>query len=178
MDCSLLGSSVHGILQERILEWVAISFSRGSSKPGIKSRSLALQTDSLPTELWGKPLERHIRYFFCGLIKACRYIPDRLTEMVGKLNFSHRKVTVYGFIVLIKIILIYIDITLFLFYKIKEIEQLITWRLNPWKLLFWYYLGSWVRISLDLLLSFLFITEVNQTLELPLASNITAQENL
>ena len=29
MDCSLPGSSVHGILQARILEWVAISFSRG-----------------------------------------------------------------------------------------------------------------------------------------------------
>ena len=33
MDCSLPGSSFHGILQERILEWVAISFSRGSSWP-------------------------------------------------------------------------------------------------------------------------------------------------
>ena len=33
MDCSLPGSSVHRILQERILEWVAISFSRGSSWP-------------------------------------------------------------------------------------------------------------------------------------------------
>ena len=33
MDCSLPGSSVHGILQVRILEWVAISFSRGSSRP-------------------------------------------------------------------------------------------------------------------------------------------------
>ena len=33
MDCSLPGSSVHGIHQERILEWVAISFSRGSSWP-------------------------------------------------------------------------------------------------------------------------------------------------
>ena len=30
MDCSPPGSSVHGILQARILEWVAISFSRGS----------------------------------------------------------------------------------------------------------------------------------------------------
>lgn len=46
--------------------------------------------------------------------------------MVGKLNFSHRKVTVYGFIVLIKTSLIYIDITFFLFYKIIEIGQLIT----------------------------------------------------
>ena len=33
MDCSLPGSSVHGILQVRILEWVAIPFSRGSSWP-------------------------------------------------------------------------------------------------------------------------------------------------
>ena len=33
LDCSLPGSSVHGILQARILEWVAISFSRGSSQP-------------------------------------------------------------------------------------------------------------------------------------------------
>ena len=33
MDCSLPGSSVHGIFQARVLEWVAISFSRGSSRP-------------------------------------------------------------------------------------------------------------------------------------------------
>ena len=33
MDCSPPGSSVHGILQARILEWVAIPFSRGSSWP-------------------------------------------------------------------------------------------------------------------------------------------------
>ena len=32
MDCSLPGSSVHGIFQARVLEWVAISFSRGSSR--------------------------------------------------------------------------------------------------------------------------------------------------
>ena len=33
MDCSPPGSSVHGIIQARILEWVAISSSRGSSQP-------------------------------------------------------------------------------------------------------------------------------------------------
>ena len=33
MDCSSTGSSVHGILQARILEWVAVPFSRGSSWP-------------------------------------------------------------------------------------------------------------------------------------------------
>ena len=38
MDCSLPGSSVHGILQARVLEWVAISFSRGSSWPRVWTR--------------------------------------------------------------------------------------------------------------------------------------------
>ena len=33
IDCSLPGFSVHGIFQARILEWVAVSFSRGSSQP-------------------------------------------------------------------------------------------------------------------------------------------------
>ena len=55
MDYSPSGSSVHGILQARTLEWVAISFSRGSSHPGFEPGSPALQEDSLPTELQGKP---------------------------------------------------------------------------------------------------------------------------
>ena len=42
---------VHGILQTRILEWVAFPFSRLSSQP----RSPALQADSLPAEPQGKP---------------------------------------------------------------------------------------------------------------------------
>ena len=33
MDCSLPGSSAHGIFQAIVLEWIAISFSRGSSRP-------------------------------------------------------------------------------------------------------------------------------------------------
>ena len=36
----MLGSSVHGIFQARILEWVAISYSRDLPEPGIKSTSL------------------------------------------------------------------------------------------------------------------------------------------
>ena len=38
MDCSPPGSSIHGILQARILEWVAISFCRGSSQPNDQIR--------------------------------------------------------------------------------------------------------------------------------------------
>ena len=55
MDCSPLDSPVHGILQARILEWVAIPFSRGSSDPGIEPRSPPLQADSFLSEPPGKP---------------------------------------------------------------------------------------------------------------------------
>ena len=50
LDCSLPGSSIHGILQGRILEWVAIPFSRGSSQPGMEPGSPAMQEDSLGFE--------------------------------------------------------------------------------------------------------------------------------
>ena len=53
-DYSPPGSSVH-YKQARILEWVVIPFSRGSSKPGIEPGSPALQADSLPSEPPGKP---------------------------------------------------------------------------------------------------------------------------
>ncbi|CAI9173720.1 unnamed protein product [Rangifer tarandus platyrhynchus] len=54
--CHPMDYTVHGMLQARILEWVAFPFPRGSSQPGIKPRSPALQADSLPTELSGKPM--------------------------------------------------------------------------------------------------------------------------
>ena len=54
MDCSQPGSSVRGILQARILEWVAISFSGDLPDPGIKPRSPALQAVALLSELLGK----------------------------------------------------------------------------------------------------------------------------
>ena len=64
MDCSLPGSSVHGILQARILEWVAMPSFRGSSPARVEPRSPTLQadftcrfltSDSLPSEPPGQP---------------------------------------------------------------------------------------------------------------------------
>ena len=49
--CDLMDDRVHGILQARILEWVAFLFSRGSSQPRAIS---AWQVDSLPAEPQGK----------------------------------------------------------------------------------------------------------------------------
>ena len=51
MDCSQQGSSVHGILQARILEWVATSFCRGSSWPRDWTR-----------DFWGSYIGRQILY--------------------------------------------------------------------------------------------------------------------
>ena len=50
--CDPIDYTVHGILQARILEWVAFPFSRGFSQP----RSPTLQVDSLPAEPQGKPM--------------------------------------------------------------------------------------------------------------------------
>ena len=52
MGCSPPGFSVHGILQARKLEWVAISFSRGLPNSGIKPASPTLQAESLPLSHW------------------------------------------------------------------------------------------------------------------------------
>ena len=51
MDCSPPGSSVHGILKARIMEWAAMPSFRGWIKP----MTPALQVVSLPTEPPGKP---------------------------------------------------------------------------------------------------------------------------
>ena len=51
--CDPMVYTVHGILQARILEWVAFPFSRVLPNPGIESRSPALLADSLPAEPQG-----------------------------------------------------------------------------------------------------------------------------
>ena len=56
MDCSPPGSSVHGISQARILEWVTISFTRSLPDPGIKLMSPAWQVNSLPLSQQGSPM--------------------------------------------------------------------------------------------------------------------------
>ena len=100
MDCNLPGSSVHGILQARILEWVAISFSRGSSLPGdctqvspIVGRSLTIWAQwpnpdtgiySEAGWLWeNKVTSRRLSLVMCkmGRICACKYLLCELKLM-------------------------------------------------------------------------------------------------
>ena len=50
MDCSPSGSSVHGIIQAKILVWVAFLSAEDFLNPGIEPNSPALQADSLLSE--------------------------------------------------------------------------------------------------------------------------------
>ena len=53
--CDPMDYTVHGILQARILEWVAVPFSRVSSQPRDETQSPILQADYLPAEPPGMP---------------------------------------------------------------------------------------------------------------------------
>ena len=59
MECNLSDSSVHGISQGRILEWVAISFARGSFQPRDQIHISCIAGRFLTAEPPGKPLNRH-----------------------------------------------------------------------------------------------------------------------
>ena len=79
MDYSLLGSSVHGMLRARILEWLPCPPAGDLADPGIEHRSPALQVDSLPSESPGK-LKNN------GWIAFCRDLPDPGIEL-GLLHY-------------------------------------------------------------------------------------------
>ena len=89
MDCSPPGSSVHGIFQARILEWVVISFSRGLPKPGIKTAPLtspSLTADSLPLSHLGGPSpsyasEEKVPLHFASFDPICKMYTDFLIRV-------------------------------------------------------------------------------------------------
>ena len=61
MECSPPGSSVHGIFQARILEWVAVSYSRDLPDKGIKPAPLSLAGGFLTTVPPGKPHQLNLK---------------------------------------------------------------------------------------------------------------------
>ena len=67
MDCSLPGSSLHGILQARALEWGAIAFSRGSSWPRDRTQVSCIQGRCF--NLWATREAHHL--YFLALHFVC-----------------------------------------------------------------------------------------------------------
>ena len=74
VNCSLPGSSVHGIFQARILEWVAISFSRGSSRP--RDRTQVSHIAGRRFTLWAISEALFFSYTF---LKACMCTRENVT---------------------------------------------------------------------------------------------------
>ena len=87
MGCSPPGSSVHGILQARILEWVAKPFSRDLPDPGVKLTCPTLQVDSLLLSHQGNPLSflclpRYLEAPACSMEKHRRKVVVLLVDEI------------------------------------------------------------------------------------------------
>ena len=76
------GFHVHGILQSRTLEWVAIPLPGDLPNPGIEPRSLALQVDSLPSESLGGLL---LFYLTQELFRSIKYSQGILLFLISSL---------------------------------------------------------------------------------------------
>ena len=93
MDSSPPGSTVHGIFQARILEWVAISSSRGSSSPKELNSSLLhllhWQVHSLPLSHLGSPKEECSDQF-SSVAKSCLTLYDPMNCSTPGLPVHHQ----------------------------------------------------------------------------------------
>ena len=73
MDCNAPGSSVHGILQPGIVEWVVMPTPGDLPSPGIKPTSPAWQADSLPLSNLGSPGKTH---YMVANLTMLRIVPS------------------------------------------------------------------------------------------------------
>ena len=89
MDCSPPGSSIHWILQARILEWVAISFSRGSSQP--RDRTQVSRIAGVGFNLWAT--REAIQTFsvqFSSVAQTCLTLCDPMNHSTPGLPVHHQ----------------------------------------------------------------------------------------
>ena len=89
MDCSLPGSSVHGILQARRLEWVAISFSRVFSQPRDWTRVSCVAGEFFTSEPPGKP-RKYTRPHKINIV-----LNDDKTAMLYLISFVSRVIDTF-----------------------------------------------------------------------------------
>ena len=76
MNCSSTVSYVHEILQARILEWIAIPFSRGSSQPGIEPRFPSSKADFFT--IW---VYVYVYVYVCVCVCVCVYVCVELGDL-------------------------------------------------------------------------------------------------
>ena len=92
MDCSPPGSSVHGTLQARILEWVAMPFPRGSSQPWDQTQVSCFASRFFTSDPPGKPCFTIINTIKTNFLCTCtffftiRYSPQNRAISSGPLH--------------------------------------------------------------------------------------------
>ena len=89
MDCILPGSSGHGILQARILEWVAISFFRGPSQPRDRTHISCFAGRFFTTEPLGKPIISHSGQF-SSVAQLCLTLCNPMNRSTPGLLVHHQ----------------------------------------------------------------------------------------
>ena len=90
MDCSSPGSSIHGILQARILEWVAISFSRGSSWPRDRTQVSCIAGRFFTDWDKGSPLSCTSSLYILEIKSlSIALFANIFSQSVGLDNYSH-----------------------------------------------------------------------------------------
>ena len=80
MDCSLSGSSIHGIFQARVLEWIAISFSRGSSRPRNRTRVSCIAGRRFT--VWATREASNLTYDHLSLRNRHRYVDTHVKVLL------------------------------------------------------------------------------------------------
>ena len=107
MGCSPRGSSVHGISQAIILDWVATYFSRGSSRPRDQIWVLLYwQVDSLPLNHQGSPHFLYFIYFLCEFTFYISYNLWKLHSTFVKKKKSQWNKKVQSLGIIMKIVVI------------------------------------------------------------------------
>ena len=95
MDCSLPGFSVRGIFQARVLEWVAISFSRGSSQARDPTQVFCVAGRRFTLWATRKPLKSMSNYLELYLVQnipcICSFKPFRIKHFIVLLEYTYVK---------------------------------------------------------------------------------------
>ena len=100
MDCSLPDSSVHRILQARILEWVTISLSKGSSQPRDWTHISCIAGRFFTTEPLERPLQLPIDApkALGKPVHVCVFVPQSCLTLCYPVDYSPPGSSVHGFL--------------------------------------------------------------------------------
>ena len=171
MDCSLPGSSLYGILQARGLEWVAISFSRGSS--WLRDRTRVFRIAGRHFSLWDtREAPRILEWIALSSFRGSSQPRDqtRMSHIAGRFFFSLFIFLIYFIFLLYNIVLVLPYILYHLSHQGSPITSNITLILLHWiywcvrksgvyfghgDTLLWRYLNIVIFLS-ELILFFLF----------------------